>query len=117
MTVDLRRAPLGDLRALDFRGRERDFFADGRAILDRFSATWAGLDDAAWRLPGASTSDAGGPDWSYRDHAAHIGGWAEIGVDLVQKALDSDRWPTDQEFDGGDFDHFNETLRVRWNGV
>lgn len=117
MTIDLRRASLGDLRAIDFRGPDRDFFADGRAILDRFCATWAGLDDAAWRLPGASASDAGGSEWSYRDHAAHIGGWAEIGVEIVQKALDSGRWPTDEEFDGGDFDHFNETLRERWEGV
>jgi hypothetical protein len=117
LTVDLRRAPLGDLRAIDFRAVERDFFGDGRAILDRFSASWAGLDDAAWGLSGASRSDAGGPDWSYRDHVAHIAGWAELGVDMVRKALDSGRWPNDDEFDGGDFDHFNETLRERWRGV
>jgi hypothetical protein len=29
---------------------------------DRFEAVWAGLDDAAWQLPGAAPSDAGGPD-------------------------------------------------------
>jgi Mycothiol maleylpyruvate isomerase N-terminal domain len=117
LTVDLRRAPLGDLRAIDFRAGERDFFADGRAILERFTATWAGLDDAAWHLSGASSSDAGGPDWSYRDHVAHLAGWAEIGIEIAQKALDSGRWPTDEEFDGGDFDHFNETLRERWSSV
>ncbi len=117
MTVDLRRAPLADLKAIDFRAAERDFFADGRAILDRFSASWAGLDDSAWALTGASRSDAGGPDWSYRDHAAHIAGWAELGVELVRKALESAHWPSDDEFDGGDFDRFNETLRERWRGV
>jgi hypothetical protein len=117
LTVDLRRAPLGDLRAIDFRAGERDFFADGRAILERFTATWAGLDDAAWHLSGASSSDAGGPDWSYRDHVAHLAGWAEIGIEIAQKALDSGRWPTDEEFDGGDFDDFNETLRERWSSV
>ena len=117
MTVDLRRAPLGDLRAIDFRAGERDFFADDQAILERFTATWAGLDDAAWHLSGASSSDAGGPDWSYRDHVAHLAGWAEIGIEIAQKALDSGRWPTDEEFDGGDFDHFNETLRERWSSV
>ncbi len=115
MTVDLRRAPLSDLRAIDFRATERDFFADGRAIFDRFSATWAGLDDPAWALTGASASDAGGPDWSYRDHAVHLAGWAEIGVGLVQTALESGRWPADEDF--GDFDQFNETLRGRWADV
>jgi hypothetical protein len=115
LTVDLRRAPLGDLRAIDFRAAERDFFADGRAILDRFRATWAGLDDAAWGLSGASSSDAGGPDWSYRDHVAHLAGWAELGVEITRAGLDSSRWPADDEF--GDFDLFNESLRDRWAAV
>ena len=35
------------------------------------TASWAGLDDAAWRLPGAAPSDAGGPDWSLLDHVGH----------------------------------------------
>ncbi len=115
MTLDLRRAPLGDLRALDLRARDRDFGADGRAIFDRFQATWAGLDDAAWLLPGASHSDAGGPDWSYRDHVAHLAGWAELGVEIARTGLEKDQWPTDEEY--GDFDQFNEALRERWTGV
>jgi DinB superfamily/Mycothiol maleylpyruvate isomerase N-terminal domain len=117
LTVDLRRAALGDLRAIDFRAGDRDFFADGRAILDRFSSTWAGLGDAAWRLSGASRSDAGGPDWSYRDHVAHLAGWAELGIEMARNGLESGRWPADQEFDGGDFDHYNETLRERWQDI
>jgi hypothetical protein len=117
LTADLRRAPLGDLRAIDFRAAERDFLADGRAIFDRFRATWAGLDDAAWQLTGASPSDAGGPDWSYRDHLAHLAGWAELGIEIARTALDSGNWPSDEEFDGGDFDHFNESLRDRWRDV
>jgi hypothetical protein len=115
LTVDLRRAPLGDLRAIDFRATERDFFADGRAIFDRLTATWAGLDDSAWGLSGASSSDAGGPDWSYRDHVAHIAGWAELGVEITRTGLESGRWPSDDEF--GDFDVFNESLRDRWTAV
>ena len=117
MTLDLRRAPLGDLRALDFRAADRDFFADGQAIFDRFTASWAGLDDAAWQLTGASRSDAGGPDWSYRDHVAHLAGWAELGVEIARTGLEAGRWPADSEFDGGDFDHFNETLRDQWRAV
>jgi hypothetical protein len=117
LTVDLRRAPLGDLRAIDFRAIERDFFADGQAIFDRLCATWAGLDDSAWNLAGASRSDAGGPDWSYRNHLAHLAGWAEIGIEIGRKALAGAGWPADDDFEGGDFDRFNETLRERWSGV
>ena len=117
MSVDLRRAPLGEIRAIDFRAGERDFFNDGRAVFDRFCATWAGLDDPAWRLPGASTSDAGGADWSYGDHVAHLAGWAEVGVDIAARAIDTGRWPSDEEFGGGNFDLYNETLRARWASV
>ena len=117
MTLDLRRAPLGDVRAVDFRAVERDFFGDGQAIFERLCATWAGLDDAAWSLAGASSSDAGGPDWSYRDHAAHLAGWAELGVEICRKALAGDGWPSDDDFGGGDFDRFNETLRAGWSTV
>jgi hypothetical protein len=48
-SVDLRRAPLALVRALDLRQRERDLWADEQAVWDRFTAAWAGLDDAAWR--------------------------------------------------------------------
>ena len=53
--IDLRRAPLAELRAVDMRAPERDFWADEVALWDRLVSTWAGLDDAAWRIPGAST--------------------------------------------------------------
>ena len=62
--IDLRRAPLAQLRAVDMRAPERDFWADEVALWDRLVSTWAGLDDAAWRIPGASTSDAGWPDFT-----------------------------------------------------
>ena len=117
MTVDLRRASLGEIRAIDFRASERDFFADGRAVFDQFCATWAGLDDPAWRLAGASSSDAGGADWSFGDHVAHLAGWAEVGVGIATRALDTGSWPSDDEFGGGNFDQFNEALRARWATV
>ena len=88
--------------------------ADGQALRDRIIATWAGLDDAAWQLAGASRSDAGGPDWSYRDHLAHLAGWAELGIGIARTGLESRRWPTDDDFAGGDFDSFNEALREGW---
>lgn len=109
--IDLRRAPLAAVHAVDFRDPGRDFWADDAALWDRFGAVWAGLDDAAWRLPGAAPSDAGGPDWSLLDHVAHVADWQEIALEYVGRALASGRWPSDDDFDGGDFDTFNERRR------
>ncbi len=111
---DLRRSPLADLRALDLRAADRDLWADEAALFDRMVATWAGLDDAAWHLPGAAPSDAGGPDWSLAEHVGHIVAWQELAIDYVSTALATGRWPTDDDYDGGDFDRFNERLREPW---
>ena len=70
--VDLRRAPLAEVRAVDFRAPQRDLALDEDALWDRFTASWAGLDDAAWHLHGAAPSDAGGPDWSLAEHVGHV---------------------------------------------
>jgi hypothetical protein len=112
--VDLRRAALGDLRAIDLRATDRDFWADEIAIRDRFEATWAGLDDIAWSLPGAAPSDAGGSDWSLGEHVGHVADWQELAVDFVQAALETGRWPSDEDYDGGDFDTYNERRREPW---
>ena len=102
--VDLRRAPLGDVRALDLRSRSRDVWADEAAIWDRLISSWAGLDEAAWHLPGAAPSDAGGPDWSLAEHVGHIADWQELAIDYVGTATQTGRWPSDDDYDGGDFD-------------
>ena len=111
---DLRRVPLSGLRALDLRAPERDLWPDEAAIWDRLVARWAGLDDAAWHLPGAAPSDAGGPDWSLAEHVGHLAAWQELAVDYIPVAISSGRWPADDAFDGGDFDAFNERLRDPW---
>lgn len=111
---DLRRAPLADLRALDLRSPERDLWADEAALWDRLVATWAGLDDAAWHLPGAAPSDAGGPDWSLAEHIGHLAAWQELAEGYIETAISSGHWPADADFDGGDFDRFNERLREPW---
>ena len=64
IATDLRRAPLATLRSVRFRSGSRDLWADEAAMYDRLLGSWAGLDDAAWHLPGAAPSDVGGPDWS-----------------------------------------------------
>jgi hypothetical protein len=112
--VDLEHAPLADVRALDLRTAGRDFWADEAAISDRLGATWAGLDDAAWHLPGAAKSDAGGPDWSLAEHVGHIADWQELAIDYVATAERSGVWPSDDDYDGGDFDRFNERRRAPW---
>ncbi len=110
--VDLRREPLAALRAIDFRAPSRDYWADDAAIRDRFVAVWAGLDDAAWRLPGAAPSDAGGPDWSLLDHVAHVIDWHDLATDYIAAVLAGRHWPSDADYSGGDFDSFNETRRA-----
>jgi len=112
--ADLRRVPLAALRAIDFRAADRDYWADEAAIRDRFVAVWAGLDDAAWRLPGAAPSDAGGPDWSLLDHVGHVVDWHELATDYIADVLAGGTWPAEGDFGGGDFDVFNETRRARF---
>ena len=115
--VDLRRDELAALRATDFRASDRDYWADEAAIHDRFTAVWAGLDDAAWRLPGAAPSDAGGPDWSLLDHVAHVVDWHELAAEYIAGVLAGGSWPSDDDYEGGDFDTFNETRRARFVDV
>ena len=112
--VDLRRAPLTDVRAVDLRAPERDLWVDEHALWDRFVVAWAGLDDAAWHLPGAAPSDAGGPDWSLAEHVGHIADWQELAIDYVATAIETGRWPSDDDYDGGDFDRYNERRRAPW---
>jgi hypothetical protein len=112
--IDLRRSSLADVRQLDLRHPDRDLWADEAALWDRCLATWAGLDDAAWHLPGAAPSDAGGPDWSLAEHVGHIADWQELAIDYVGVALTSGTWPSDDDYDGGDFDRFNERRRAPW---
>jgi hypothetical protein len=112
--VDLRRAPIAAVRAVDFRAVERSFEDDEAALHDRLLATWTGLDDAAWHLPGAAPSDAGGPAWSLAEHVGHIADWQELAIDFVRVAMDSGRWPSDADYDGGDFDRYNERRRAPW---
>ncbi len=116
-SLDLRRAPLAAIRGIDLRAPDRDLWADERAVWDRFVASWAGLDDAAWRLPGAAPSDAGGPDWSLLDHVAHVAHWEDVAIDYVAEAARTGRWPSDEDFDGGDFDRYNERMRAPWEGL
>jgi len=113
-TGDLRRASLAVLRTIDFRAATRDLWADEAALWDRTLASWAGLDEAAWRLPGAARSDAGGPDWSLAEHVGHLADWQEIAIGYMAAAEASGRWPSDDDFDGGDFDRFNERRREPW---
>ena len=116
--VDLRRAALGDLRAIDYRSPGRDYWTDEAAVHDRFVAVWAGLDDAAWRLPGAAPSDAGGADWSLLDHVGHVVDWWELAAGYIAAVVRGAPWPTDDDYyEGGDFNALNEQRRPRFADV
>jgi hypothetical protein len=111
---ELDRSSLADLRSVDFRSTDRDFWADESAIYRRLTAVVAGLDDGAWQLPGAAKSDAGGPDWSLHEHVGHLVDWQTIAIDYVTARLSGRPWPNDEDFEGGDFDRFNESRRPRF---
>jgi hypothetical protein len=113
-TVDIRSATLTDVRSLDLRTPIRDFWSDEAAMWDRMVTTWAGLDEAAWHLPGAAKSDAGGPDWSLAEHVGHLADWQELAIVYVGTAIQTGVWPSDDDYDGGDFDRFNERRRAPW---
>jgi len=112
--TDLRQAPLADIRSRDLRAPERDLWADEAALWERFTVAWAGLDDAAWHLPGAAPSDAGGPDWSLAEHVGHVADWQELAVDYTAHALETGVWPSDGDYHDGDFDTYNERRREPW---
>jgi hypothetical protein len=112
---DLRRSPLAAIRGLDLRVLDRDLWADEGALWDRMLISWAGLDDAAWHLPGAAPSDAGGPDWSLAEHVGHLADWQELAIEYVAVAVATGRWPSDEDYDGGDFDRYNERRRAPWS--
>jgi len=113
-STDLRRAPLADVRSLDLRSADRDLWADEGALYDRLLASWAGLDDAAWHVPGAAPSDAGGPDWSLAEHVGHIVAWQEVAASYTAHAVETGQWPSEQDFADGDFDIYNERNRAPW---
>ena len=111
---DLRRAPLADIRAVDLRAPDRDLWADEAALWDRLTIAWAGLAAAAWHLPGAAPSDAGGTDWSLAEHVGHIADWQELAEAYTARAIDTGEWPSDSDYDDGDFDRYNERRREPW---
>lgn len=113
-TIDLGQAPLTAIRSRDLRAPGRDMWADEAALWDRLTRAWAGLDDAAWHLPGAAPSDAGGPDWSLAEHVGHIADWQELAIDYTTRALETGVWPSDSDYDDGDFDTYNERRREPW---
>jgi DinB superfamily/Mycothiol maleylpyruvate isomerase N-terminal domain len=112
--ADLGDARLSDIRSRDLRAPERDLWADEAAIWSRLTRTWAGLDDAAWHLPGAAPSDAGGAPWSLAEHVGHIADWQELAHVYTARAIETGVWPSDTDYDEGDFDTYNERRREPW---
>ena len=112
--ADLRDVPLDSIRSRDLRRPDRDFWADEAVLWERMTASWAGLDDAAWHVAGAAPSDAGGPDWSLAEHVGHIADWQELAVAYTARVIEIGEWPSDGDYEDGDFDTFNERRREPW---
>ncbi len=112
--ANLLRGPLASIRGRDLRAPERDFWADEATIWDRLRDTWAGLDDAAWHLPGGAPSDAGGSPWSLAEHVGHIADWQELAARYTARAVETGAWPSDADYDDGDFATYNERRREPW---
>jgi hypothetical protein len=112
--LDLREAPLDAIRSRALRAPDRDIWADEVALWERLTKTWAGLDDGEWHLPGEAPSDAGGPPWSLAEHVGHIADWQELAVVYTARAIDTGEWPSDRDYDDGNFDTWNESRREPW---
>jgi hypothetical protein len=115
MTVNLRTAPLADVRALDLRAADRDLWVDEAAIWARLAGVLDRIPAADWDHP-VAPSDAGGPPWSALDHVGHLAAWSDEGIAAIVRVLDGAAWPVDDDFAGGDFDAFNESQRATWAG-
>lgn len=115
MTVDLRSAPLADIKALDLRAAERDLWADEAALWARLGAVLDRIPSAGWDRE-VAPSDGGGPPWSALDHVAHLAAWSDEGITAIVRVLDGAAWPVDDDYAGGNFDAFNETQRASWAG-
>jgi hypothetical protein len=74
-TVDLRRVPLAEIRALDLRPRERDLWADEAALWDREVSV------VAWATRRSAVT------WGW---VGHVGSWYEEAAQALERFL-SDR--------------------------
>jgi hypothetical protein len=43
-----------------------------------------------------------------------VADWQELAADYIPLALQTGRWPSDDDYDGGDFDRYNERRRAPW---
>ena len=85
----------------------------GRA-LGPVRRVWAGLDDAAWRLPGRRAVGRRRPGLVARSITSPTSSTGRRSpIDYIGGRSQTGRWPTDDDYDGGDFDTFNERRRER----
>jgi hypothetical protein len=115
--LDLQTARLPDLREVDFRAPGRDPWADARTVQDRVDAFLAAVPDAAWEVPVSASDAPGAPPWTLLDHLGHVADWLDEAIRYVRPVVDGTAgWPRNEDYDGGDFDAWNETRRPIWAG-
>ena len=115
-TVDLRTATAStSIRSRATCARpERDLWADEEALWDRMQAAWAGLDDAAWHAAGRRAIGRRRAGLVARRARRPHRRLAGAG-DRLHASGDRDGvWPSDSEYDDGNFDTFNERRREPW---
>ena len=113
--VDLRHAPLATVRAV--RPPRR-----GARPVGRRGGAVGSADDQLGRAstmpPGTSRAPRrptpAAPDWSLAEHVGHIADWQELAEDYTARALETGVWPSDSDYDDGDFDRYNERRREPW---
>jgi hypothetical protein len=112
--MDLRRVLLDTIRSRALRGPDRDLWADAAALWERLTESRTGLENGEWHASGEAPSDAGGPPWSLAEHVGHIADWQELAVVYTARAIDIGEWPSDRDYDDGNFDTYNEGRREPW---
>jgi hypothetical protein len=115
LTIDLRTAPLADVRAVDLGAADRDPWADEAAIWARLGEVLDHIGAAHWDHP-LEPAGNDGQAWSVLDHVGHLAAWFDEGVTAIVRVLDGAPWPTFDEVAGGDFDAFNASQRAGWAG-
>ena len=106
-----RRSTRSASRAL--RAPDRDLWADEAALWDRLTGPGQGSTTRRGTCPGEAPSDAGGPPWSLAEHVGHIADWQELAAVYTARAIDTGEWPSDRDYDDGNFDTWNESRRDR----
>jgi len=111
-TPVLETSPFSELIDFPFTADDRDPAADALVIAARTTALLAAVADDNWDRPVSESAVPGAPPWTLRDHVGHLADWNDEASRYIQPLLDgTGGLPADDDYDGGDFDGWNERRR------